>query len=110
MQDIAAKIGDVLRPYSKGSRVGLDTRDRLQRVLKQTQPIAITDLRPLSTEQEPTENGDTPSQPPPREDPVLLKLSPSWQVSPLLSSGPLVISCTQDFVRNFSAGSRDVLA
>jgi len=47
MQDIAAKIGDVLRPYSKGSRVGLDTRDRLQRVLKQTQPIATTDLRLL---------------------------------------------------------------
>ncbi len=90
MQDIAAKIGDVLRPYSKGSRVGLDTRDRLQRVLKQTQPIATTDLRPLSTEQEPTENGDTPSQPPPREDPVRLKLSPSWQVSPLLSSGPSI--------------------
>ncbi|KAL0052511.1 hypothetical protein WJX82_003263 [Trebouxia sp. C0006] len=81
MKDIAAKIGDVLRPYSKGSRVGLDTRDRLQRVLKQTQPIATTDLRPLSTEQEPTENGDTPSQPPPREDPVRLKLSPSWQVN-----------------------------
>ncbi len=85
MQDIAAKIGDVLRPYSKGSKVGLDTRDRLHRVLKQTQPIATTDLRPLSTEQDPTENGNAPSQPPPREDPVRLKLSPSWQVSPLLS-------------------------
>lgn len=81
MKDIAAKIGDVLRPYSKGSRVGLDTRDRLQRVLKQTQPIATTDLRPLSTEQGPTEDGDAPSQPPPREDPVRLKLSPSWQVN-----------------------------
>ena len=90
MQDIAAKIGDVLRPYSKGSRVGLDTRDRLQRVLKQTQPIATTDLRPLSTEQDPTENGNAPSQPPPREDPVRLKLSASWQVSPLLSSSPCV--------------------
>lgn len=90
MQDIAAKIGDVLRPYSKGSRVGLDTRDRLQRVLKQTQPIATTDLRPLSTEQGPTENGDAPSQAPPREDPVRLKLSPSWQVSPLLSSCPCI--------------------
>ena len=100
MQDIAAKIGDVLRPYSKGSRVGLDTRDRLQRVLKQTQPIATTDLRPLSTEQGPTENGDAPSQPPPREDPVRLKLSPSWQVSPCCSVVlALVSSCTQESVR-----------
>lgn len=82
VQDIAAKIGDVLRPYSKGSRVGLDTRDRLQRVLKQTQPIATTDLRPLSTEQSPTENGDAHPEPPPREDPMQLRLSPSWQVNP----------------------------
>ena len=106
MQDIAAKIGDVLRPYSKGSRVGLDTRDRLQRVLKQTQPIATTDLRPLSTEEGPTENGDAPSQPPPREDPVRLKLSPSWQVSlcyPVVLA--LVSSCTQDFVRCILPGS-----
>ena len=106
MQDIAAKIGDVLRPYSKGSRVGLDTRDRLQRVLKQTQPIATTDLRPLFTEEGPTENGDAPSQPPPREDPVRLKLSPSWQVSlccPVVLA--LVNSCTQDFVRCILPGS-----
>lgn len=106
MQDIAAKIGDVLRPYSKGSRVGLDTRDRLQRVLKQTQPIATTDLRPLSTEQDPTENGDAPSQPPPREDPVRLKLSPSWQVSLCCSVVLASIgSCTQDFVRCVLPGS-----
>ena len=82
VQDIAAKIGDVLRPYSKGSRVGLDTRDRLQRVLKQTQPIATTDLRPLSTEQGPTENGNAHPEPPPREDPMQLRLGPSWQVIP----------------------------
>ena len=81
VQDIAAKIGDVLRPYSKGSRVGLDTRDRLQRVLKQTQPIATTDLRPLSTQEGPTENGDAHLEPPLREDPMRLRLSPSWQVS-----------------------------
>ena len=82
MQDIAAKIGDVLRPYSKGSRVGLDTRDRLQRVLKQTQPIATVDLRPPSTQNGPAENGDAPPEPPIREDPVRLRLSPAWQVSP----------------------------
>ena len=82
MQDIAAKIGDVLRPYSKGSRVGLDTRDRLQRVLKQTQPIATVDLRPQQTAQDtPAENGDSHPEPPVREDPMRLKLSPSWQVS-----------------------------
>ena len=80
MQDIAAKIGDVLKPYSKGSRVGLDTRDRLQRVLKQTGPIATVDLRPLSTQGGPTENGGAPAEPPVREDPLRLRLSPSWQV------------------------------
>lgn len=80
VQDIAAKIGDVLRPYSKGSRAGLDTRDRLQRVLKQTQPIATVDLRPLSTQDGPTENGNSPSEPPVREDPMRLMLSPSWEV------------------------------
>ena len=80
VQDIAAKIGDVLRPYSKGSRAGLDTRDRLQRVLKQTQPIATVDLRPLSTQEGPTENGNSPSEPPVREDPMRLMLSPSWEV------------------------------
>lgn len=85
VQDIAAKIGDVLRPYSKGSRAGLDTRDRLQRVLKQTQPIATVDLRPLSTQEGPTENGNSPSEPPVREDPMRLMLSPSWEVTSLLS-------------------------
>lgn len=81
VQDIAAKIGDVLRPYSKGSRAGLDARDRLQRVLKQTQPIATVDLRPLNTQEGPGENGNTPSADPPvREDPARLMLSPSWQV------------------------------
>lgn len=81
MQDIAAKIGDVLRPYSKGSRAGLDTRDRLQRVLKQTQPIATVDLRPLHTQEGPPENDNSPSEPPVREDPTRLMLSPSWEVS-----------------------------
>lgn len=80
VQDIAAKIGDVLRPYSKGSRAGLDTRDRLQRVLKQTQPIATVDLRPLHTQEGPSENGNSPSEPPVREDPTRLMLSPSWEV------------------------------
>ena len=86
VQDIAAKIGDVLRPYSKGSRAGLDTRDRLQRVLKQTQPIATVDLRPLTTQEGPSQNGDTPSEPPVREDPARLMLSPSWQVLTLLNN------------------------
>ena len=86
VQDIAAKIGDVLRPYSKGSRAGLDTRDRLQRVLKQTQPIASVDLRPLTTQEGPSQNGDTPSEPPVREDPARLMLSPSWQVLTLLNN------------------------
>ena len=81
VQDIAAKIGDVLRPYSKGSRAGLDTRDRLQRVLKQTQPIATVDLRPLHAQEGPSENGNSPSEPPVREDPTRLMLSPSWEVS-----------------------------
>ena len=40
LQDIAAKMAEVLRPYSKGSRAGLDARDRLHRILKQLQPIA----------------------------------------------------------------------
>lgn len=40
MQDIAAKMAEVLRPYSKGSRAGLDARDRLHRILKQLQPVA----------------------------------------------------------------------
>ena len=80
MQDIAAKIGDVLKPYSKGTRVGLDTRDRLQRVLKQTTPIATVDLRPLRTQGGPSENGGAPAEAPVREDPLRLKLSPSWQV------------------------------
>ena len=80
MQDIAAKIGDVLKPYSKGTRVGLDTRDRLQRVLKQTAPIATADLRALDTQGGPTENGVAPAEAPVREDPLRLKLSPSWQV------------------------------
>ena len=92
-QDIAAKIGDVLRPYSKGSRVGLDTRDRLQRVLKQTQPIATVDLRPISTQEGPTQNGDSHPEPPVREDPLRLKLSPSWQVIPTQSQH-LTITCS----------------
>ena len=96
MQDIAAKIGDVLRPYSKGSRAGLDTRDRLQRVLKQTQPIATVDLRPLSTQDGPSENGNGPSEPPIREDPMRLMLSPSWEVITLLSVNTLyLIKCTR---------------
>ena len=33
-------MAEVLRPYSKGSRAGLDARDRLHRILKQLQLIA----------------------------------------------------------------------
>ena len=33
-------MAEVLRPYSKGSRAGLDARDRLHRIMKQLQPIA----------------------------------------------------------------------
>lgn len=90
VQDIAAKIGDVLRPYSKGSRAGLDTRDRLQRVLKQTQPLATVDLRPLSTQEGPTENGNSVSEPPIREDPMRLMLSPSWEVITLPITSHLI--------------------
>ena len=92
LQDIAAKIGDVLRPYSKGTRVGLDTRERLQRVLKQAQPIATVELRPQQTAQDPpAENGDAHPEPPVREDPLRLKLSPSWQVS---ASNKVVLRCS----------------
>ena len=70
----------MLKPYSKGSRVGLDSRDRLQRLLKQTNPIATVDLRPLSTQG--GEEGTAPAEPPVREDPLRLKLSASWQVKP----------------------------
>lgn len=102
MKDIAAKIGDVLRPYSKGSRAGLDTRDRLQRVLKQTQPIATVDLRPLTTQEGPTQNGDTPSEPPVREDPTRLMLSPSWQVNegyPMAAPASTVLQATKRATR-----------
>lgn len=102
MKDIAAKIGDVLRPYSKGSRVGLDTRDRLQRVLKQTQPIATVDLRPQTTQEGPAENGDAPAEPPVREDPVRLRLSPSWQVNegyPMAAPTSTVLQATKRATR-----------